>query len=351
VIVVMGTGAANQQVDAVVEALGTMGLAPFVSRGVERAVIGAVGDVDAALAADGASHLEALPGVEQVVRLSTPYKLVAAHADRPRAAVRIGNGVIGPDSFTLIAGACAVETPEQVAGACEAAVAAGATALRGDLYKHRTSPYAFQGLGADGLEIVAEQRRRCGLPWIAEVLSPEHLAVVADVVDVVRVGARNMQNFELLKECARSGKTVMLKRGFAATVEEWLLAAEYIAAAGTLDIVLCERGIRTHEPATRNTLDLSVVPLLQQKTHLPVVVDPSHGTGHRSLVAPMALAAVVAGADGVMLDVHPHPETARCDGPQALLPAELVVLGRQMAELAAWTGRIGQALDAVAMPA
>src|SRR5262249_9038367 len=161
-----------------------------------------------------------------------------------------------------------------------------------------------------------------GLPWVAEVLAPEHLDVVADIVDVVRIGTRNMQNFELLKECARSGKTVMLKRGLAATVDEWLLAAEYIATSGTLDIVLCQRGIRPYETATRNTLDLSVVPLLKQKTHLPVVVDPSHGTGNRALVAPMALAAVAAGADGVMIDVHPQPEHARCDGPQALLPNE-----------------------------
>jgi 3-deoxy-7-phosphoheptulonate synthase len=256
-----------------------------------------------------------------------------------RSTVRAGNGAIGPDTFTLIAGPCAIETPEQVAAACEAAVAAGATALRGDIYKHRTSPYDFQGLGAEGVEIIAEQRRRFGLPWVAEVLSPAHLEVVADVVDVVRVGTRNMANVELLKECARSGKTVMLKRGLAATVDEWLLAAEYIAANGTLDIVLCERGIRTHEPATRNTLDLSVVPLLQHKTHLPVIVDPSHGTGHRSLVAPMALAALVAGADGVMLDVHPWPEHARCDGPQALLPGELVALGSQLNDLAHWTGR------------
>jgi 3-deoxy-7-phosphoheptulonate synthase len=280
-----------------------------------------------------------------VVRLSTPYKLVAAPADHRRSTVRAGTGLIGPDSFAFIAGPCAIETPEQTAAACDAAVAAGATMLRGDLYKHRSSPYSFQGLGADGVEIIAEQRRRHGLPWVAEVLSPAHLDVVADLVDVVRIGTRNMANFELLKECARSGKTVMLKRGFAATVEEWLLAAEYVAASGTLDIVLCERGIRTHEPETRNTLDLSVVPLLAQKTHLPVVVDPSHGTGHRSLVAPMALAAVVAGADGVMVDVHPAPQQARCDGPQALLPDELRELGVQMLDLARWAGRTTAVAD------
>jgi 3-deoxy-7-phosphoheptulonate synthase len=339
VIVIMEPGSTPSQVDAVADALVAHGLVPFVSRGVERAVVGAVGDVDAALGGDGGARLEALAGVERVVRLTSPYKLVAAHADHHRSTVRSGNAEIGPRSFAFIAGPCAIETPEQTAAACEAAVGAGATVLRGDLYKHRTSPYAFQGLGADAVEIIAEQRRRFDLPWVAEVLAPQHLEVVADVVDIVRIGTRNMQNFELLKECARSGKTVMLKRGLAATVEEWLLAAEYVAASGTLDIVLCERGIRTHEPATRNTLDLSVVPLLHQQTHLPVIVDPSHGTGHRSLVAPMALAAVAAGADGVMLDVHAAPEQARCDGPQALLPDDLVALGRQVRELADFLGR------------
>ena len=283
----------------------------------------------------------------------SPYRLVAAREHRRRSVVHAGDAHVGGGSeFMFIAGPCAVESAEQVAAACEAAVQAGATMLRGDLYKHRTSPYAFQGLGAAGVELIAAQRRRFELPWVAEVLAPEHLEVVAGVVDVVRVGARNMQNFELLKECARSGKTVMLKRGLAATVEEWLLAAEYVATSGTLDIVLCERGIRTYEPATRNTLDLSVVPLLKEKTHLPVVVDPSHGTGNRTLVAPMALAAVAAGADGVMIDVHAHPEHARCDGPQALLPDDAVVLGRRLRELARWTaGEPAPVLDAVALPA
>jgi 3-deoxy-7-phosphoheptulonate synthase len=283
----------------------------------------------------------------------SPYKLVAAQPHRGRSVVRAGDTHVGGGSeFMFIAGPCAVESAAQVEAACEAAVQAGATMLRGDLYKHRTSPYAFQGLGAAGAELIAEQRRRFGLPWVAEVLAPEHLEVVADIVDVVRIGTRNMQNFELLKECARSGKTVMLKRGLAATVDEWLLAAEYIATSGTLDIVLCERGIRTYETATRNTLDLSVVPLLKGKTHLPVVVDPSHGTGNRALVAPMALAAVAAGADGVMIDVHPHPDHARCDGPQALLPDETVALGRRLRELAHWTAEETPApLDAVALPA
>ena len=267
------------------------------------------------------------------------HPLVARHASANRTSVRVGDQFVGAGTFTLVAGPCAVETPEQVADACEAAVAAGATMLRGDLFKHRSSPYSFQGLGADGVEIVAEQRRRFGLPWVGEVLDPVHLEIVADVVDVVRVGARNMQNFELLKECAKSGKPVMLKRGLAATIEEWLLAAEYVADSGSLDIILCERGIRTFEPSTRNTLDLSAVPVVQARSHLPVIVDPSHGTGHRALVAPMALAAVAAGADGVMLDVHRDPASARCDGPQALLPDEVMALGAKLADLSRWMGR------------
>jgi len=267
------------------------------------------------------------------------HPLVARHESANRTSVRVGDQFVGAGTFTLIAGPCAVETPEQVADACAAAVAAGATMLRGDLYKHRSSPYSFQGLGAEGVEIVAEQRHRFGLPWVAEVLDPAHLEVVADVVDVVRVGARNMQNFELLKECAKSGKPVMLKRGLSATIEEWLFAAEYVADSGSLDIILCERGIRTFEPSTRNTLDLSAVPVVQARSHLPVIVDPSHGTGHRNLVAPMALAAVAAGADGVMVDVHCDPAAARCDGPQALLPAEVAELGAKLSDLSRWMGR------------
>lgn len=268
----------------------------------------------------------------------TPHPLVDGDA-RARSLVRVGEHFVGAGTFSLIAGPCAVETPDQLAAACEAAVTAGATMLRGDLYKHRTSPYSFQGLGTAGIAMVAEQRERFDLPWVAEVLDVGQLDAVAGVVDVLRVGARNMQNFELLRACGETGKPVMIKRGLAATVEEWLLAAEYVAHSGSLDIILCERGIRTFEPSTRNTLDLSAVVVAQQRSHLPVIVDPSHGTGGRELVAPMALAAVAAGADGIMVDVHADPATARCDGPQALLPDEVVALGARLRELAAWTGR------------
>jgi 3-deoxy-7-phosphoheptulonate synthase len=270
---------------------------------------------------------------------ATPHPLVGGNDARARSLVRVGEHFVGAGTFSFIAGPCAVETPEQLAAACEAAVEAGATMLRGDLFKHRTSPYSFQGLGAGGLAMVAEQRERFGLPWVAEVLDLRQLDLVADVVDVLRVGARNMQNFDLLRACAETGKPVMIKRGMSATVEEWLLAAEYVAHSGNLDIILCERGIRTFEPSTRNTLDLSAVVVAQERSHLPVIVDPSHGTGGRTLVAPMALAAVAAGADGIMVDVHADPAAARCDGPQALLPHEVIELGARLRELATWTGR------------
>lgn len=269
---------------------------------------------------------------------TTPHPLVGGDA-RARSLVRVGEHFVGAGMFSLVAGPCAVETPDQLAAACEAAVAAGATMLRGDLYKHRTSPYSFQGLGVDGIAMVAEQRARFGLPWVAEVLDVGQLDAIGDVVDVLRVGARSMQNFELLRACGRTGKPVMIKRGLAATVEEWLLAAEYVAHAGCLDIILCERGIRTFETSTRNTLDLSAVVVAQERSHLPVIVDPSHGTGERALVAPMALAAIAAGADGIMVDVHADPASARCDGQQALLPDEVVALGARLRELAVWSGR------------
>ena len=335
-IVVMQPGATESDVAGVQEALTRHGLVTSVSRGQECTVVGVIGDVDAA---GDLSHLAVLPGVERTMRVSHPYKLVAAREGHRRSAIPVGSGFVGGNTFTLIAGPCAIETRQQAAEACAAAATAGATVLRGDLYKHRTSPYAFQGLGLEGVEILVEQKERFGLPAVIEVLHPQEVDAVVDVVDVFRIGARNMQNFDLLRACALTGKPVMLKRGLSATIEEWLLAAEYAASSGNLDIILCERGIRTFESATRNTLDLSAVGVVQQRSHLPVIVDPSHSTGSRSLVAPMTLAAVAAGADGVMIDVHPHPENARCDGPQALLPSELAALTARMWELAAWMGR------------
>jgi 3-deoxy-7-phosphoheptulonate synthase len=292
--------------------------------------------------------LRAIKGVRRVVPMTTPHPLVSSR-DHTASEVRVGAVGIGPRTFTLIAGPCAIETSEQSRAAWDAAAAAGATVLRGDLFKHRTSPYSFQGVGRAGLELLAEHRRRLGLPVVVEVLSPGQLELVADVVDMVRIGARNMQNRDLLLACGRARKPVMLKRGFTATIEEWLLAAETVASCGNLDIVLCERGIRTFEPSTRNTLDLSAIAVIRERCQLPIVVDPSHGTGHRRLVPSLALAAIAAGADGVMVDVHPRPDTALCDGPQALLPHELGELGAQLAALARFVERdvspVGAAAD------
>jgi 3-deoxy-7-phosphoheptulonate synthase len=246
---------------------------------------------------------------------------------------------IGRDSFTIIAGPCAVENEEQTMASVKAAKDAGATVMRGDVYKPRTSPYSFQGLGEQGIEILQEARRRFGLPFVVEVVDVSQVAHVADVADCIRIGTRNAQNFELLKEVGLTNKPVMLKRGLAMTIEEWLQAAEYIAQRGNSEVILCERGIRTFEPSTRNTLDLAGMAVAQQESHLPVMVDPSHAVGKRSLVAPMACAAIAAGADAVMIDIHPRPEDALVDGAQALLPDEVIALGKQLQAIADALGR------------
>ncbi|HEY7667676.1 MAG TPA: 3-deoxy-7-phosphoheptulonate synthase, partial [Actinomycetota bacterium] len=266
-------------------------------------------------------------------------KMVARDLHPETTIVKVGTTPVGRDSFTIIAGPCAVESAEQAMIATKAAKEAGATILRGDVYKPRTSPYSFQGLGEEGLEILGECRRETGLPIIVEVVDVHHVAHVAEVADCIRVGTRNAQNFELLKEVGLTNKPVMLKRGLAMTIEEWLQAAEYVAQRGNSEIILCERGIRTFEPSTRNTLDLAGMAVAQAETHLPVMVDPSHAVGKRHLVAPMARAAIAAGADAVMIDVHPDPEQALCDGPQALTPDEMILLGRELEALADALGR------------
>jgi 3-deoxy-7-phosphoheptulonate synthase len=250
------------------------------------------------------------------------------------AAVRFGEATV-----PVIAGPCAVESWDQLAAAASAARAAGARLLRGGAYKPRTSPYAFQGLGEEGLRLLARAREVTGLPVVTEVVAPEQVPLVAEYADALQIGARNMQNFELLRACGAARTPVLLKRGLSATLEELLLAAEYVLAGGNGQVILCERGIRTFEPSTRNTLDLSAVPVLKARTHLPVVVDPSHATGQRALVPPMALAAVAAGADGLLLEVHPTPETARCDGAQSLTPAQLTELMVRVRAVAAAVGR------------
>jgi 3-deoxy-7-phosphoheptulonate synthase len=314
VVIVMAPVASDTDVSDVVTHIEAHGGQAFVSRGVMRTIIGVVGSEDVLEHLDAAS----LPGVAETMRITAPYKLVSGQNHARRTTVRVGGVPIGPDTFTFIAGPCAVETPEQTLDAAWLAKRAGATLLRGGAFKPRTSPYAFQGLGADGLRILAEVRDEVGLPIVTEVTEVTDVAVVAEYADMLQIGTRNMQNFGLLQAVGATGKPVMLKRGLTATYEEWLMAAEYIAQRGNLDIVLCERGVRSFEPAIRNLLDVSAIAMVQRLSHLPVIADPSHAAGRRDLVVPLARAAIAAGADGVMVDVHPHPETALCDGAQAL---------------------------------
>ncbi|MCW2506659.1 MAG: phospho-2-dehydro-3-deoxyheptonate aldolase [Actinomycetia bacterium] len=334
-VIVMSPDAGDTQLAEVVSTVETAGGAAFVSRGVTRTIVGVVAGEDVLESLD----VVGLPGVAEVVRITAPYKLVS-HENHPRTStVNVGGVPIGPDTVTLIAGPCAVETPEQTLAAARMAQRAGAALLRGGAYKPRTSPYAFQGLGVEGLRILAEVRAETGLPVVTEVTESKDVDVVAEHADMLQIGTRNMQNFALLQACGSVGKPVMLKRGLTATYEEWLMAAEYIAQRGNLDIVLCERGVRSFEPAIRNMLDVSAVPMMHALSHLPIIVDPSHAAGRRDLVVPLARAAIAAGADGVMVDVHPHPETARCDGPQALTGTELAALGEAVETLPPLLGR------------
>jgi 3-deoxy-7-phosphoheptulonate synthase len=268
-----------------------------------------------------------------------PYKMLARDLHPEPTTVKVGTTPVGRAAFTIIAGPCAVESDEQALAACLAAKEAGASILRGGAYKPRSSPYSFQGLGKRGLEILAGCRERTGLPIATEVLDARDVELVAEWADCLQIGTRNMQNFGLLREVGQTKKPVMLKRGLSATVEEWLMAAEYVAQRGNSEIILCERGIRTFETATRNTLDLGGMVVAQEESHLPVIVDPSHAMGVRELVAPMALAALAAGADAVMVDVHADPENALCDGPQALTPAQVLELGGELRSIAAALGR------------
>jgi len=334
-VVVMRPGAAAEQIDAVVARVESAGGSAFVSRGVQRTIVGLVGDV---VAFQGL-NLRAMPGVGEVVRVSKPYKLVSRENHPSSSVVEVGGVPIGPDTFTLIAGPCAVETPEQTLAAARMAQAAGATLLRGGAYKPRTSPYAFQGLGENGLEILAEVRAQTGMPIVTEVVDPRDVELVARTADMLQVGTRNMANFALLQAVGGAGRPVMLKRGMTATYEEWLMAAEYIAQRGNLDIVLCERGIRTFETGTRNTLDISAVPVLHGLSHLPVVIDPSHSGGKRDLVVPLTRAAIAVGADAVIVDVHPDPTAALCDGPQALYGEDLDALAAACRDLPPVVGR------------
>lgn len=338
-VVVMSPDATPEDVARVVQRVESVGGEAFVSTGVTRTIIGLVGDLESF----HHLNLRTLPGVADVHRISDPYKLVSRQHHPERSTVWVGpegqQVPIGPDTFTFIAGPCAVESAEQTLEAARMARSAGATLLRGGAFKPRTSPYAFQGLGVRGLEILSSARAATGLPVVTEVVDARDVPVVAEHADMLQVGTRNMANFGLLQAVGEAGKPVLLKRGMTATTEEWLMAAEYIAQRGNLDVVLCERGIRTFEPSTRNTLDISSVPVVQAASHLPVIVDPSHAAGRKDLVVPLARAAMAVGADGVIVDVHPDPETALCDGPQALQGTELRELAAAVRRLPPVLGR------------
>ena len=313
-IVVMRPTATQEEVDVVRRTVEEHGLDAFLSVGEERTVIGVVGsDVERV------SHLGTLPGVEQVIRISSPYKLASAEHQPERTRVRVNGVELGHgQELVVMAGPCAVESREQLMETARTVKREGARILRGGAFKPRTSPYSFQGLGLPALELLAEAHAEFGLPVVSEVVDSADVPVFEEHVDILQVGARNMANFVLLKAVGQSRRPVLLKRGLSATIEEWLLAAEYILSAGNPNVILCERGIRTFETATRNTLDLSAVPVLRSRTHLPIVVDPSHGTGHRALVGPMALAGAAVGANGLIIEVHPDPANARSDGDQSL---------------------------------
>ncbi|HEY8909973.1 MAG TPA: 3-deoxy-7-phosphoheptulonate synthase [Desulfosporosinus sp.] len=315
-IIILKKGATVEQIEEVSARLTEEGLKIHLSQGVEKTIMGAIGDRQRIEALD----LEALPWVEKVVPILAPYKLVSREFHPANTIIRVGGQEIGGDTVHVMAGPCAVESRAQILETAQAVRKAGATFLRGGAFKPRTSPYSFQGLEEEGLRYLAEARDQTGLLVITEVIDAQDVSLVAEYADVLQIGARNMQNFVLLKEVAKCGKPVLLKRGPSATLEEWMMAAEYIMAGGNYQVMFCERGIRTFETYTRNTLDLSMVPALHALSHLPVIVDPSHGTGRRSLVHPMAKAALAAGADSLIVEVHPHPEKAVSDGKQSLTP-------------------------------
>ena len=335
-IIITKPGTTEQQIEHILDRIMEWGLKAEVSRGAVRTVIGVIGAEDQIRE----KPIAAIPGVESATPVLKPYKLVAREfrGGNP-GTVKIGGVEVGGSEVIVMSGPCSVENRDQITGIAKAIKAAGAKILRGGAFKPRTSPYSFQGLGADGLKLLAEAREATGLPIITEIMDTKDLEVIEQYADCLQVGARNMQNFSLLKEVGRSKLPVMLKRGMSATIKDLLMSAEYILSEGNFNVLLCERGIRTFETFTRNTLDLNAVPVLKAETHLPIVVDPTHGIGLREHVLPMALAAVAAGADSIMVEVHNSPELAKSDGEQALLPEEFTDLVQRVRKVAEAVGR------------
>jgi 3-deoxy-7-phosphoheptulonate synthase len=340
-VVVMSPSANDTQVDAVLARVRDAGGEAIVSRGMQHTIIGLIGDIDDFRAL----NLRGMPGVANVIPTPGPHPLVSAAHQPRRSSVVVGQEsgarpvVIGPDTFTLIAGPCAVESLDQTLEAAEMAQAAGATMLRGGAFRPRTSPHAFPGLGKNGLHILADVRDATGLPIVTEIIDASDVGLVSSYADMLQVGARNMQNYPLLQAAGETGMPILLKRGIDATIEQWLMAAEYVAQQGNLSIVLCERGIRTFGMPTQTTLDIAAIPAVQGLSHLPVIADPTHCAGQRNLVLPLSRAAIAVGADGILVDVHPDPESALCDGPQALAGAQVRELASALRRLTPITHR------------
>ncbi|HWY89193.1 MAG TPA: 3-deoxy-7-phosphoheptulonate synthase [Solirubrobacteraceae bacterium] len=339
-MIVMKETATDEEIGAVIEKIEGAGALAHPIKGARLTVIGAIGDVEQDVGIESLG-LEGQPGVDRVMPILKPYKLASAQIRHgERTVIDIEGRKIGGDHFALIAGPCTVESREQLLETADVVKDAGVAMLRGGAYKPRTSPYAFQGLGQEGLRLLAEAKERTGLPIVTELMDARDLEPVLEVADVIQVGARNMQNFPLLAEIGRSGRPVLLKRGLSATLDELLMAAEYVLKEGNRNVMLCERGIKTFENSYRTTLDLQAVPVLKELSHLPVVVDPSHAAGRRSLVAPMSLAAAAAGADGIIVEVHPNPDEALCDGPQALLADDFAEYAASVERVAALAGKV-----------
>ncbi|HET9051875.1 MAG TPA: 3-deoxy-7-phosphoheptulonate synthase [Candidatus Dormibacteraeota bacterium] len=345
-LIVMHAHASPEEVQGVIAHVREHGHMATELPGKERIAIGVFGENPPSLR----DKVVGLPGVLDAIPVSKPYKRVSLEWHEERSVVRVRGVPIGGNGFVVAAGPCAVESEAQLLETARAVRDAGAVLLRGGAYKPRTSPYSFRGLGPRGLELLALARERTGLPVVTEVLTPSDVALVAEHADMLQVGTRNAQNFSLLEAVGQSGKPVLLKRGLSNTIEEWLLSAEYVVAQGNPDVVLCERGIRSFDASTRNTLDLAAVALVRSLSHLPVMVDPSHATGHRHLVAPMALAALAAGADGILVEVHPDPDAALSDGPQSLPPPMFAELMGRIGRMAAAAGRSVVAPAARAVP-
>lgn len=336
-IVVMKSSATKEEIEKALSTVKELGYKTHIIEGVLRTVIGAVGDERGKQ-----SHIQslsALEGVEAVVPILQPYKLASREFKRENTVVQAGSVKIGNNKVVVMAGPCSVENEEQIMETAIAVKQAGATLLRGGAYKPRTSPYSFQGLGEQGLKLLSKAREMTGLPIVTEVLDPYHLDLVCEYSDMLQIGARNSQNYSLLRLVGKCNKPVLLKRGMSTTITEFLMAAEYILSEGNRNVILCERGIRTFETATRNTFDLNAIPVLKEKTHLPVIADPSHGTGYWQYVTPMALAAIAAGADGLMIEVHVRPEIAESDGGQSLKPSKFASLMEKAKAVAEAVGR------------